>query len=375
MPPSGQQSSQQGGDNSLAPFWILVGTFAVGWLVWHFAHEQIAMSVMYVRLWEARFISLFVESASSLVKTIEGTSPATMSFTDLANISTRVGDYLRYPIALLLGILTVIIYFSSATLRYKKVYSMRSLRTAEKENWPQITPVVNLDLVKEDINEGPWAMAASPMQFAKKHRLLQEERVVSETDLLATEQVIATLRREEAYQVFALQIGRYWTSPEDLNIHTKALFAVFAARANRDRDGANKLLREIAASTETGKLDFSGVKSLFEKHKQNKMVIKVCSKHAFILTVMASMLLLAREDGVLATADFLWLKPVDRSLWFMLNSVGRQTPFTEVSGPFAHWLAERKIGRKLNVPMIEEAVNALESALKEIIYVPDEEKI
>ena len=90
------------------------------------------------------------------------------------------------------------------------------------------------------------------------------------------------------------------------------------------------------------------------------------------LTVMASMLEAAREDGVQASADFLWLKPLDRRLWYTLNTVGRQTPFIEVAGIFAHWVAEKEAGRKLFVPMVEEATNALELALKEVVYKPDE---
>jgi len=86
------------------------------------------------------------------------------------------------------------------------------------------------------------------------------------------------------------------------------------------------------------------------------------------------MLVLARKEGVLATADFLWLKPTDRLLWFMLNSVGRQTAFAEVSGPFAHWNVEQAMGRRLMVPMVEEAVNGLEAAIKDILYIPDSEE-
>ena len=56
----------------------------------------------------------------------------------------------------------------------------------------------------------------------------------------------------------------------------------------------------------------------------------------------------------------------------MLNSVGRQVPFPEVAGPFAHWIAERLVAHKLNVPMVEEAVKALEVAIKDIVYVPDD---
>ena len=57
---------------------------------------------------------------------------------------------------------------------------------------------------------------------------------------------------------------------------------------------------------------------------------------SYALTLMGSMLELARADGVLAVAEFIWLKPVDRRLWYMLGSAGRQTPFVEVSGPSSH---------------------------------------
>ena len=34
-------------------------------------------------------------------------------------------------------------------------------------------------------------------------------------------------------------------------------------------------------------------------------------------------------------------------LWYTLNTVGRQTPFLEVAGIFAHWIAEREAGRRV----------------------------
>jgi hypothetical protein len=35
-------------------------------------------------------------------------------------------------------------------------------------------------------------------------------------------------------------------------------------------------------------------------------------------------------------------------------------------------MAEKEMGKKILIPMVEEATNALELALKEIIYKPDE---
>lgn len=367
---------QQSGDNSLAPLWIVLCIFLLGWLLWSFFHTQIVSFSLQIKFFESRLISFVVPSAAQLPNAIKQLIPAQVAFPQLLDISREVGTYLRYPIIFILLVLAVIIYFSHVNLQFKKFYTMHSLAEAEKNNWPQISPVINLNLVKEDIDKGPWAMALSPMQFAKKHQLLQEEKIIPSMTMAAkiSNQVTVNIRREAAYPIFVLQCGEYWQGVEHLTPATKALFAVFAARANRDRDGALKLLLQIAESTSTGKLNFSGVNALLEKHKNNKSVHRVIHSHAYVLTVMASMLVLARKEGVLATADFLWLKPTDRLLWFMLNSVGRQTAFSEVSGPFAHWNIERAMGRRLMVPMVEEAVNGLEAAIKEILYIPDSEE-
>ena len=87
---------------------------------------------------------------------------------------------------------------------------------------------------------------------------------------------------------------------------------------------------------------------------------------------MAAMLEFARQDGVYATADFLWLKPLDRRLWYTLNTVGRATSFAEVAGIHAHFKTEKLFGRKIATPNVDSAVLALEVALDEVIYKADE---
>lgn len=371
-----QQQQGGGGDNSLAPLWITAGIFLLGIAIWYFAQEYIVAVVLKIRLVEAAFISLFtnaLEPTAAAMRAILPVSYSDVSFNQLMDFSVTVGNYLRYPVIVIMVLLAAVLYISNATTRYKKTYSMKRLLEEEKIDWPQIAPISNLDLRSDDIDKGPWAMALTPMQFSKKYNLIQVEKVIPREGKLASKaKLTAVVLRDEAYRVFALQIGRFWSSPDDLPIHTKALFAVFAGRVAGDREGSTKLLMQIAASAGKGTLDFSGVEALLTKHKNNKHVIQVTQKHAYVLSVMASLLELARTDGVLSSSEFLWLKPVDRTLWFMLGTVGRQTPFPEVAGAYAHWLAECEFGRKLYVPMVEEAVNALEAAIKEMIYVPEE---
>lgn len=374
-PPSGSQ--QQSGDNSLAPLWIVVGLFILGWLLWSFFHTQIVGFSLAIKVWEAHLIAFFFPSIAYLPVEIKHLAPGQVEFSQLLEVSRAVGTYLRYPIIAILILLALITYFSHINLQFKKMYNMKSLTEAERKNWPQISPVIKLDLVKQDIDKGPWAMGLTPMQFAKKYQLLQEEKTISAAMTMASRvgtQITVQIRREAAYPIFASQLGEYWQGFERLSPSTQALFAVFAARADRNREGALKLLFQIAESTTTGRLNFSGVNALWEKHKNNKAVNRILHSHAYVLTVMASMLELARKDGVLASADFLWLKPSDRLLWFMLNSVGRQTVYSEVAGPFAHWNLERAMGRRLLAPRVEEAVNGLDLAIKDILYIPDAEE-
>lgn len=372
---AGAQQQQPQGDHSLAPLWIAAGFCLLFAAIWYFFKAPIVAFILGVRLLELNLISLFTNALQPLANTIRHISPVDYSNVDLnqlINVSNTVGTYLSYPIAAVLGILAVVLYASNPTLRFKKQHNMHTLAELEKANWPQITPVVKLDLVSEDIDKGPWGMAQTPMQFAKKYQLLREEQPTENSAYIGKQRVTAVVIRERAQSIFSLQLGSYWSSPENLKIHTKALFAVCAARIAGDRENAADLLGKIARSSATGKLDFSGVDALLKKHINNKIVVKVMQSHAYIFTVMASMLLTARNDGVFSTADFLWLKPVDRQLWYVLNNVGRQTAFPEIAGFYSHWLAELQLGYRLFVPVVDEAVNALDKAIQDIIYIPDE---
>ncbi len=381
--PAPQGGGGQEADNSLAALWITLGIFVLLGFIWFFFKAYIISFVLMIRGYEADFISLFVPSgwssklqqAQNFIQSARQGNFSGVTVSDLVTVSNQVGDYLRFPIAVILAGLAYLTYLSNVTAKFKKSYSMKSLLSAERNNWPLVAPVLYVDLVHMDINKGPWAMALSPMMFAKKHNLLIVEKIIPSDAMLSSKAVLtARINRDEARKVFAMQVGKFWTGPEALPIQARALFACCAARIAGDREGPAKLLPQISSSSVTGKLDFSGADKLLNKHKDHKLVKQIMSKHAFVLTVLASMLEVARTDGVFASADFLWLKPVDRSLWFMLNSVGRQTPYSEVAGPFNHWIAEKELGRRLNIPMVEEAVTGLEVAIKELIYKPEEEE-
>lgn len=367
-----QQGNQN--DHSANILWGVAAFFATVAGVWFAFKPSLITFYFSLKIWEIKFISLFVGSArfEPLQATLHNAllNPAKLTFADVEMLGTEAGSWIRIPFAIILFILAIIVYFGNTTREYKRRYNMQELANLEQQNWPQIMPVLNQNLLKTDIDKGPWAMAMTPLQFCKRKGLLEEVNARQEHKYY-TQPVEVRLRRGLANQEFALQLGPLWKSIEKLPPHIKALFAAFAARINADSKAAENLLMQLNKSSLT-KLDLTGVDELLKKHASTKPVQRIVHSHAYVMTVMASMLEGAREDGVQASADFLWVKPIDRRLWYTLNTVGRQTPFVEVAGIFAHWIAEKEAGKKLLVPNVEEATKALEIALSEVIYRPEE---
>jgi len=369
-----QSSNQQ--DNSMGILWTIAAIlFGLG-VVWVTFKSQITGFYLHIKLWEInhilRHFTHRLDDVATAISVMLSSPPDSVHFGDVVNIGTVVGQYVRYFIIPPILLLAAWIYLSSSTRVFKHAYSMRELVHLEKTNWPQIVPVAGLDLVKTNIDRGPWAMALTPMQFCKRHDLLVEHRPGRREGAPRSQwnRVEVSLKRGKASQVFAVQLGPVWPGAMGCPPHVRALFAAFAARINGDTASAIQLYRQMSATSAT-RLDFTGADELLKKHVDSPIVKQIIESHAYVLTVMAEMLVGARNDGVQATADFLWLKPVDRKLWYMLNTVGRQTPFAEVAGPFAHWKAEREASHRLLLPMVEEATRALELALKDLIYRPD----
>lgn len=367
------QQQQQGSDSGMGPIWVIALVFLSGLALWYVGHQYIVSIVFQINLFQARIAQLILntpilQNEINIMQTID---PATVNWNQLVLLTTSVGEYTRYPVIVMLLIIAFILYKSDITLNFRKAHNMSSLSAQEQTNWPAIMPVIGKDLVDMDINEGPWAMALSPMEFARKYNLLKKDDVLLDKSKPG-EEMTAGIRKGDAKRVFTLQLGAYWEGFEHCPPHARVLAATCMARLNRDRDSAKMILETMDKGSLTGKMDYGVANSVINKYKNADNVRLILSKHAYLLTVMASLLKGARDDGVFSSSEFLWLKTVDRRLWYMLNCVGRQTPFAEVAGAFAHWKAELVMGRGVKVPMIDEAIKALEIAIKEVKLSPEE---
>ena len=91
---------------------------------------------------------------------------------------------------------------------------------------------------------------------------------------------------------------------------------------------------------------------------------KCLSIHAaYELPWFMALLYRARQKGVLASSQFLWLRPLDRPLWYALNQCGGRAAWAEGFAPWAHYTAEEKERKTLTKTHVAPAVASLREAL------------
>lgn len=390
---AGGGQEQQGG-NAYTILWMIALVVFIGGLIWWAFSYQLKTAFIAIRLYELITIHFFLGLFSLMPWVGEHIQPLlslvasnldTARLLNAENITVEIadvlslitGEYLRYPLALFLFILSIVIFKTNVQMRLKKKFDMQSLARQEQVNWPQIKIATKVDILNEDLDSGPWSMAMTPMQFAKKNKLVSVEFAdVSATQFSKAQapEFKVTLDRARAERAFTAQLGRSWQGIENMAPHRRALAAVFLARGNRESKAASALVAQLAISAADGQLDCSGGDELWKKQVKAKRVQEMCTMHSYEFTFFISALLFGREDGVVASSDFLWIKPIDRRLWYVINNVGRQTPAAEVAGIFSHWYYEMALKRALSAPRIDGAVDALNEALSNVIYIPDEKE-
>ncbi len=355
-------TSNQSSDSALLVWWCFV--LVAGWLAWHFLRTPITELMRHVRMGELWLIGRFV--SNPLIVAYQGyLNPRNHYAIDwpyIKTVSIVTGHYLRWPVALVLFILAVLMMFTAPKSSYKKAYSLDKLIDAQSRVWPVISPIVNFNAAANNARDPNAEMSDELPVFAE---------AMSPEEWLSYNAVAHGpdgLDRDAAASAFVAQLGGRWRGADALPLHGKALFAVFALKNQRKREEADDLLGRIARSIDgkngmafkpTAALRAEIVK-LIRDPKVGGEAEKICAQHAYVAPAMMRLLANARErGGVLAPAQFLWLRGTQRALWYPLNNLGRQSFHCEAAGAVAHYQAERAAGTPLLSPKVATAVASL----------------
>jgi intracellular multiplication protein IcmP len=244
----------------------------------------------------------------------------------------------------------------------RRLITAESLPKIMAKHSPAVIPVLHYgDLLNADPAEHRRSL--NPEEWVAQHALLVNGR----------------LDREKCRELLQADLGKPITKLDDLAPHEKALFAVFGTRllANgADHKEAQVLLdrlnRSCASGTWQGKAGYpdpSICDAAFAKYSVSPGAAAWCDKHPYPRTMLHAMHKASLAFGRLPSSHFRWLKGIDRTLWYALNTTGRKAPFVESAAVFSQTLWEDfafEQGYRLTEPVLDDAIDGIEDYLVKI---------
>lgn len=323
--PSQQQPASHVSGTEMAGL-LLLAIAVLFSLLWFFAHDMIVFVVLRGSFFLLKPMEMIgVTSAAEGRNTIRllAAHIPQVKFNHLLAVANQACSY--YILLMISpGLYGMYRAWLDPRTKLRQQHTAQSLLDCQAQVFPAITPILHLDLNNTDPQE--WKSSIPPYEFALKNNLIDKKSGLFLPQL--------------AEEKFRAQLGPKF-SIKELRPYEMVLAAVFSARLAKDAKTAQKLLDDLSRSCAGGQPpDYSLGIPLFQKHfqKQSRPFRRV---HHYTSTLLCSMFEAAKNRGVISPSFFLWLKPVDRTLWYALNRVGSQMPYTEAAGIWSHWKAEQ----------------------------------
>ncbi|MGE4351895.1 MAG: hypothetical protein AB7E52_06875 [Bdellovibrionales bacterium] len=366
---------------------------ATAWILWYFFHDQFLQIVRYVRLAEFAIPSLFDRQAAACfswlrhaevgmnvptqatyeatlgcfgasaipaLPTQEALKYYTVTVDSLGAVSRLLNGYLRWVAVPVFAVLAYLALFVSKRNGFKTRHTLESFIKVQAPIWPVISPIVNFNPSKSSArilgqpipDKLPiFAEPLAPEEWLSFHRIPVVNGVPD---------------REMTRRAFSQQLGPRWSGYEDLPPYIQGLCAAIALKGVQKREESDAFLGRLSVcwSPEKGyHLTHELMKEIHQILKDPAVggkALEIASKHAFRTTAVLSILKWARfMGGVLASAQFLWLRAVDRDLWYSLNNLGRRSFHSEGAGAIAHFMAEELAQKPLPIPRLDTAIVTL----------------
>jgi intracellular multiplication protein IcmP len=357
-----------------------------------------------IRLQVLAFTWLEGSEARALFQWARTAAPAQLQLKDMMAATAAAGRWMRWINLLMLTPLALFIwYYADRSRSLRKRFNARELLARNQHLFPCIAPALRRNLLAEPWHRGTWAVAYSPTRWVADHGLLLDrEGKPVPRELLITAEGLPNedsplqqrerlgahpgtgfqLDRPRAQHLFAAQLGEPFVSLERLPPHRRALAAAFLAFAHAKREEGQRLLDQLSRSFREAprpgapfQLELTGADDLVRRCPITPALQLRLQRHSYYVTTwFVALLECARERGLLPTAEFLWLRPADRTLWYALNQVGGGTRWTEAAGIWAHYEAETVLSSPLREPEVAAAVDALEHSLIFNGWLPEQDE-
>lgn len=402
--PSGQDTS---GDYVLYVF-LLMGLFLGVGIFYEANKEGINFVIMMVDKVELYLFSWipFLDEPARVMSKVAWNQPKNYTWDQVMLITEITGKYIRFPFAGIVIWLLIRSYKNHGVAeRYTTVHSMQSLVQHNVHGFPCMAPVAYRNLLDEHYDKGPWRIARTPLQWIAENGLIVDKNNQSVPKEVFIHPVTGfadikspvlrngknkefKIDKKRCKELLIEQLGTPFTCIEDMPEYMQALAVCFMAFIAGEKEKGQQFLDHMSLSFVEGteekdmadmKIDIHGweyvdkkgkatgqrFKDLLKKYRTNEYVLYATQYHSSYNKVwMMALLGAARKKGVLASSQFIWLRPTNRGLWYALNQVGGSTAWAEATGPWAHSKIEDMAKMSLHEPEVDQAVDGFEYAIK-----------
>src|SRR5271155_1238737 len=350
---------------------ICVGLAILGWTAWKLWHAEISAGALLVAHREMEAIAWVSDRFSQADIEVQRADPAGVEFNDLVRLYRNIGTAFLYPAMALVLALAALVFFRAGNARYTRAFDLEKLMAEQAKTSRSTAAFVGRNLALSGVRAGdprPADPALHVSEWIAKYAL-QDGRFHE-----------AGARRE-----LVRQLGAEWKGRSSASPTVRCMLAAFALHGVQRRNEAAGLLGLLSEGLPTDKTDsgdgpekplafdpktLAVADRVLAETKAAVWVIEIMDAHHFTTPGLMSVLNAARlRSGVLAPAQFAFLKLVDRRLWYALHALGFESDAlmahphpsmrVEAIGAGAHWAAERAVDVPIPTPEFDSAIAAI----------------
>jgi hypothetical protein len=308
--------------------------------------------------------------------------------------------------------------------RFNGRHDIYSLGVKESAVWHEIKPVIyesNDFIDTSSLDKGWYSMSKKPHNYFIDNNLLDVFKNKNKDDFENYGTDYFKININRMYEHFVDNLGSPIGNLRDLAPYKKYLLAVTTSKIMKDKKLNTELIKNLSimysSMPKTKKFKIFSIYSTFKENNKTKKIIKrikkeikiakkevdrdvkyimdkyfpsdkyktnlitrkkvlierskypeqidlILKNHFYEKTFFAGLLERSRKAGVLAPAQFIWLKKIDKEFWYMMSQVGRTASFPECAGAWSHFIAEKTVGRKLVSPIVINAIYAADSHMQ-----------
>jgi intracellular multiplication protein IcmP len=351
---------------------IVVGLCILGWASWQVWHAEIIRIALLVAHYEMQAIGVVTDRFRPADIAVQRAHPGRVQFAQLVRLYRNIGQEFVYPaMALVLG-LAALCFLRAGNARFTRTFDLEKLMAEQAITSRSTAAFVGRGLKLSKLRAGeprPVDAALHVDEWVARYATSDK----------------GSLDKTAARREFVRQLGGRWMGTATASESVRCILAVFALQGVQRRDEAARLLGLLAEGLPRDKagggagpeepLAFD-LKTLAVADRVLATMdvagwaFDVMQKHHFTTPGLMSVLNEARlRSGVLAPAQFAFLKLVDRRLWYALHALGFESDAlmahphpsmrVEAIGAGAHWAAERAVGVPIPTPEFDSAIAAI----------------